>query len=247
MNRMPLVQPSAQGAPVSWTEHGIYERLVSAILDQRLLPGTKLVEDRLAQAFGVSRTRVRPALVRLAHEHLVHLRANRGAVVAEPTPQEGKEVFEARRLIEPSLLRHAMVRASEPDLDGLRACVEAEQKAEQEGNRQAAIRLSGQFHLVLARISGQTTLARMLEGLVSRTSLILMAYGAAQGHRLALHPSCGCRGHRALLDALRLRLPDEAVRLMDEHLWAIEQTLDWSPAEPVAEPLLDLLGLEAMP
>ena len=241
MNRMPKVQPTAQDTPASWNEHGIYERLVSAILDQRLLPGTKLVEDRLAQAFGVSRTRVRPALVRLAHEHLVHLRANRGAVVAEPTPQEGKEVFE------PSLLRHAMVRASEPDLDGLHDCVAAEQKAEQEGNRQAAIRLSGQFHLVLARISGQTTLARMLEGLVSRTSLILMAYGAAQGNRLALHPSCGCRGHRALLDAIRLRLSDEAVRLMDEHLWAIEQTLDWSPAEPVVEPLLDLLGLEALP
>mgnify|MGYP000031055033 CR=1 FL=1 len=43
----------------------IYDRIVSAILDHHLPPGTKLVEDKLATAFGVSRTRIRPVLVRL--------------------------------------------------------------------------------------------------------------------------------------------------------------------------------------
>lgn len=70
------------------SDNDMYERMVSAILDHRLPPGTKLVEDKLAAAFGVSRTRVRPVLVRLANEQVVTLTPNRGASIAQPTPQE---------------------------------------------------------------------------------------------------------------------------------------------------------------
>ena len=58
---------------VPLTENEIYERMVASILDHRLPPGTKLVEDRLASAFGVSRTRIRPVLVRLANEQVLTL------------------------------------------------------------------------------------------------------------------------------------------------------------------------------
>ena len=61
------------------TENEIYEPMVAAILDHRLPPGMKLIEDRLATAFGVSRTRIRPVLVRLANEEVVTLKPNRGA------------------------------------------------------------------------------------------------------------------------------------------------------------------------
>ena len=92
--------------PVLLTENDIYERMVETILDHRLPPGTKLVEDRLATAFGVSRTRIRPVLVRLANEQIVTLTPNRGATVAQPTEAEAREVFEVRRMIEPGLLGH---------------------------------------------------------------------------------------------------------------------------------------------
>jgi hypothetical protein len=88
----PLAAPSRP--PRSATE--MYERIVSAMLDHRL-PGTKLVEDKLATAFGVSRTRIRPVLVRLANEQVVTLTPNRGATIAQPTEQEAREVFGVRR------------------------------------------------------------------------------------------------------------------------------------------------------
>ena len=93
---------SELAAPLSDAE--MYERVISAILDHKLPPGTKLVEDKLASAFGVSRTRIRPVLVRLANEQVVTLTPNRGATIAQPTEQEAREVFEVRRLIEPSLV-----------------------------------------------------------------------------------------------------------------------------------------------
>src|SRR5690606_41980575 len=79
------------------TVNEIHERVYSAVLDNRLKPGTKLVEERLAEIFSVSRPRIREVLARLAHEQVVELIPQRGAFVAKPTIEKAKDVFEARR------------------------------------------------------------------------------------------------------------------------------------------------------
>ena len=88
--------PAQRAAPAS--EDAIYERLMAAIFEHRLPPGTKLGEESLAAIFGVSRARIRRVLPRLAHDGVVHLEPNRGAFVAKPTVQEARDVFEARRV-----------------------------------------------------------------------------------------------------------------------------------------------------
>ena len=230
-------------APVALSDAEMHERIVSAVLDHRLPPGTRLVEDKLAAAFGVSRTRIRPVLARLASERLVTLIPNRGAVIAEPTPQEAQEVFEARCLIEPTLVERFLVRASDGDIAGLRGLIEAEEAARAQGDLQRAIRLSGEFHLRIAAVSGQATLGRILRELVSRTSLILMAYGPSGGAPRQHAAACGCDEHRALLQAIRLRIAPEATRLMREHLQRIEASLVFPTDAPPSGELADLLGL----
>ena len=200
----------------------IYRRFVDALLDHRLAPGTKLIEDQLAQAFGVPRTRIRPVLARLAGEQLVTLTPNRGARVARPDAAEAREVFEARRLIEPRLLELFMEKSPTRCLADLTACIDAEEAARERGDRQSAIRLSGDFHLSIARATGHETLARILSALVSRTSLVLMAWGPPQHVPAA---GCGCHAHRALLDAMRLGARAQALNLMREHLDEIEGSL----------------------
>lgn len=230
-------------ATPSLSDGEMHERIVSAVLDHRLPPGTRLVEDKLAAAFGVSRTRIRPVLARLASERLVTLIPNRGAVITEPTPQEAQEVFEARRLIEPTLVERFLVRASDGDIAGLRGLIEAEEAARAQGDLQRAIRLSGEFHLRIAAVSGHATLGRILRELVSRTSLILMAYGPAGGAQRRHTAACGCDEHRALLQAIHLRVAPEATRLMQEHLRRIEASLMFPTAAPPSGELADLLGL----
>ena len=88
---VPPTPPLPPDAAAQLSDNDMYDRMVSAILDHKLPPGTKLVEDKLAAAFGVSRTRVRPVLVRLANEQVVTLTPNRGASIAQPTPQEALE------------------------------------------------------------------------------------------------------------------------------------------------------------
>ena len=158
------------------SDHEIYDRVISAILDHRLQPGTKLSETKLAEAFGVSRTRIRPVLVRLANEQVVNLTHNKGATIVEPTEIEAREVFLLRRLIEPELIELFIKQASDKDILALKDSLEEELNAISKADIRKSIRLSGDFHLLIAQGSKNSTMYRTLKELISRTSLILMAY-----------------------------------------------------------------------
>ena len=202
----------------------IYRELSDAIVAHRLPPGTSLPEDTLASAFGVSRTVVRKALLRLGHEKLVDLRPNRGAMVARPSVEEARAVFEARRVVEAAIVDAAAERASEPALGELRAHLAREHEAEQAGDRHALIRLSGDFHRSLATLAGNDVLAAFVAELVSRSSLILALYQRRSGH------SCAHEDHAGVLDALARRDAAAAKAHMAAHLTAVEQLLDLGDA-----------------
>lgn len=216
----------------TFSDEHIYQELIAAILDQRLVPGTKLVEDRLAEAFGVSRTRIRPVLVRLANEQVITLTPHRGATIARPSKREAEEVFEARRLIEPTLVERFVTHAPKSAVQALTQCIKDEEAARKAGEHKRAIRLSGEFHLMIAASADQETLGRMLRKLVSRTSLVLMAYGTPSTFAQNTESSCACDEHRALLAAIRLGDGKEAGKLMLKHLLTLEASLQYeTPAE----------------
>jgi DNA-binding GntR family transcriptional regulator len=236
------VSPAPPAASAPLTENEIYERMVTSILDHRLPPGTKLVEDRLASAFGVSRTRIRPVLVRLANEQVVTLTLNRGASVAQPSEQEAREVFEVRRMIEPTLIECFIARAGADDIAVLRRCIDDEEAARARGDTHRAIRLAGDFHLHIASAAEHQTLGRILRELVSRTSLILMTYRRQPRTSGLESATCGCLEHRALLDAISLRDPREAARLIREHLAQLEAQLEFKTEACAAPDLMALFG-----
>lgn len=208
----------------------IYERLVNAIFEHRLPPGTKLGEETLATIFDVSRARVRAALPRLAHEGLVTLEPNRGAFVTQPTVTQARDVFEARRLIEPGI---AMRLARQPDrraaVARLRRHVAAERKARSAGDTRAIVRLSGEFHILLAELAGNALLAKTLRELASLTCLIIALYDTPA------KPSCLGEEHGEIADAIADGDARRVSALMIEHLHHVEKHLDLRGDEPPAE------------
>src|SRR6478672_4765095 len=81
--------------------HGkVISELRHAILNQRLKPGERLIEGRLAEELGVSRNPVREAIRALASEGLIEVTARRGASVVVMTEQEARETIEVRALLE---------------------------------------------------------------------------------------------------------------------------------------------------
>jgi DNA-binding GntR family transcriptional regulator len=125
-----------------------------AILERRLGPGTKLGEEALSEIYGVSRAQIRRVLVDLSHAKVVELRPNRGAYVAQPSVREARHVFEARRAIEVAMVERAVDRMTDVSLAKLQEIVDADRAALARGDSEAAIKLSGDFHLCLGEIAG---------------------------------------------------------------------------------------------
>ena len=199
---------------------GIYQRVLGAILAHQLPPGTQLVEERLASVFGVSRTKIRQALARLAHDSVVTVIPNRGAFVSSPTVAEAREVFAARRLIEPDLVRRLAARATAAEIERLRTHVAQESAARAADDRRAIIRLSGEFHQAIAEMAGNSFLARTVRELETLTCLVIILYDAPN------IPSCPFHEHSSITDAIEARDAGRAAALMIEHLTHVESTLD---------------------
>jgi DNA-binding GntR family transcriptional regulator len=202
----------------------IYEKIYAAIVEHRLHPGTKLVEERLAEIFGVSRARVREVLARMAHEQIVELIPQRGAYVAKPSIEQAMHVFEARRLIEPAVLRRLIETLTPERVARLRQHQALEQDARRRDDKRAIVRLSGEFHTLLAEQAGNTALARHMRELATLTCLIIVLYDAPTAS------SCLADEHSEIIDAIAHRDVARAESLMLEHLNHIERSLKLEPA-----------------
>ena len=198
----------------------IYDRILKAVLEHRLPPGTRLVEGRLAELFDTNRAQVREVLARLADEGLVTTVPNRGAFIASPTADETREVFEARRLIEPALVRRLIAQRDTEAVDRLRALVEEEERARKLQDRPVMVRLSGEFHIRLAEYAGNRMLARSMRGLATLTCLAIFLYDARHA------TACREDEHETLLNAIARRRADRAAELMLRHLNHVEASLD---------------------
>ena len=125
---------TADAAGQALSDAGVVERIVAAVMEQKLPPGAKLPEGALCEAFECSRTQIRRVLVVLAERGVVTLHMNRGAFVKSPNAGEARDVFEARRAIERSIVLSAAARADPTALKELRANVVAGAAAEARGD-----------------------------------------------------------------------------------------------------------------
>lgn len=211
-------------------EEEIVERIFEAIIDQRLPPGTKLSEAALCEAFGVGRMRIRQSLLLLSSREVVDLLPNRGAFVASPSAEQARDVFEARLMIEPNVARMAAERATDADLHTLEQHLRLEHEAHHGNKRRDAIRLSGQFHVLVAEVAANAVTLRMVKELVTRTSLIIGIFGSPGVS------NCRDEDHDEIFAAFRSRDCDAAARLMSEHLRHIQEHLELNgPAEGASD------------
>ncbi|MDP9014281.1 MAG: GntR family transcriptional regulator [Pseudomonadota bacterium] len=207
-----LTDPARRGAGrQALNTAEVHELIWSAIMDHSLPPETRLVESELCDIFGLGRTRVRQVLQRLAHERVVTLMRNRGAMVSKPTVREAREVFAARRVIEASTVETFLKTATKKDVKHLQDHVAREEEAWRNNDRRAILKLSGEFHLTLAATADNSILLELLRDLVSRSSLIIAVYQAPG----AL--PCPPDAHRELTATLERR-ERAAIKLMIQHL-----------------------------
>ncbi|NNA91501.1 GntR family transcriptional regulator [Pseudomonas gessardii] len=187
----------------------LYPRLFDAILEQRIVPTSRFTEEGLAQAFGVSRSVLRRVLARLAEQQVIILRPNLRAQVAAPDAEQVQHILEARRLMEVSVVQLACVQATPGQVRRLRELLARQRASVEQGQQGAAIRLCGEFHLLLSTLAGNRPLAQFLNSLVPLTSLVIARQGAFTGAWLE---------QAEIVEAVERRDAGTAACLMTRHL-----------------------------
>ncbi len=212
------------------TASEINDRIIEAVMAQKLAPGSRLGEQQLAMLFDCSRTIVREALTRLAARGIVTVSSRRGWYLIEPSLDEAREAFEARRVIEMGLIR-CTTTVSKPAIKLLKGHL-AKEKAAIKGD-DVGLRsfLLGDFHVCLAECLGNSLLADTLRDLTARTTLIAMLY---QSSHDAAH---SCAEHAEIVAALEQGDWAQAETTMQRHIGNVQAALRLQTAsgDPLAE------------
>ena len=171
------------------------DKIRGLILDGKLRPGDRLIEDRLSAELGVSRVPVREALRELSMEGLVRLEPNRGATVTEVTPELVAELVEVRTLLE-ALNARLAARRHDPRIAALlQDTLQRGNAAAQSGTAEELARLNAEFHERLAEASRNSVLSDIMRSLRERTSLAFSINGRSRARE-------DWREHAAILAAV---------------------------------------------
>lgn len=169
----PLAPEDAQASAL------VAARLRARISGGQLAPGAKLSEQAIAAELGVSRNTLREAFTVLAGESLVDRVPNRGVFVVHPTADDVREIYAARRIVEPG----AVLWGSCPDavLTELEGVIAAAREAREAGDIKGMGDANQRFHRDLMALTGSDTLVTTMDRLLARMRLVFHAMSAEPG------------------------------------------------------------------
>lgn len=207
----------------------VLTELRRAITAGRLRPGTAIRQDALAEEFGVSRVPLREALKTLQGEGLVSYQAHRGYFVETLSLDDLREAYRIREILEEEAVRRAAARLTDADLDRLDAAQREVERAAEAGDVLDMAAANRRFHMALFELAGMPRLVRLIKSLWDATDAYRsMYYGEGDNRSLVIDE------HNAVLDALRRREVDAAVRILNAHrahaVAALETLLDDAPS-----------------
>ena len=211
----------------------MYAEIYHAIMGMKLAPKTKLTERDLCEIYQLPRHQVRQVLAKLESDGLVDIHANRGAFIANPSEIEAREMFEVRVILESAVLESIVPALSDRALQQLSEMVKDERTAFKNGQREAWVKLSAEFHIALARLTDNQTLVSAITKYVTRTTLLISSSHPATAG------SCSFDEHLEILEAMKRRDTAAAIAVMRSHLKHCEKR---TPRKPNPLGLRTVLG-----
>ena len=191
----------------------VYHCIIDAILEGTFSAGEKLVCNDVAKHFGVSRTPVREALVRLEKEGFIHSVPRSGTYVNSFTPEEMKEIYEIREVLEGVAARIA-AGSSDPELlEKMRKACEDYKLGIEHKDVDLCVESDLLFHRLLVKASGSKRLIEMLESFHIQSMSI-----AKRGASYWTHAPTYLDEHRSVLDLISQRKGKSAEKKIREHI-----------------------------
>ncbi|WP_242559746.1 MULTISPECIES: GntR family transcriptional regulator [Pandoraea] len=207
---------STPGSAGQQIEARVYAAISQALLSGKLRPGMPLRERNLAQAFDCTRGAVRKVLARLGFEGKLVLEPNRGAFVPQPSLEDIRQTYRARRVLETGVIASICGRLGDAQLAALDAHAATEARSHADGTHERSIQLAGEFHLKLIGMADSAELDAFARALVAKTELYKALYDPAE----FMH--CAPTEHAQLVGQLRDGKTDAAIALATAHLDELE-------------------------
>jgi DNA-binding GntR family transcriptional regulator len=195
----------------------VYQSIKKDILKHELVPGDRVIEGDLAHRYGVSRTPIREALKRLSQDGFVKPYPNHGYTVATITVRDVQEVFKLRIMLEGEAVALATPLISESNLNQLRDTLTKNLEMTQSDNSLSPIDYlasNNEFHLNVARASGNLHLVKIISHLLDESNRIIHAKINVVGKK-------GIEESLGVIEAMRSRDTTLASQSMQEHIQAV--------------------------
>lgn len=210
----------------------VYEAIRDSIVEGEVAADTQLVQEQVAEQLGVSRTPVRDALNRLAHEGLVTWSPGNGYLVNDLTEQDVTEVYQVRFTLELLATRLASGRHTPAQLAHLRGLIE-EMAAESDAPATRYFDLNRRFHHALIQPCGNQLLMQLVDNLwdhpVNRRITKSYVHNRANVGQMVAE-------HRELLAAAEDGDQQRLVKLLGEHMVAgYSETIPEELTDPAAD------------
>jgi DNA-binding GntR family transcriptional regulator len=207
--------PAGKHEPRSTLRSELVSKILNAIFSGEIPGGGRLIEEEVADRLGVSRTPVREALGELASIGVIVLRPNHGAMVRPFGPEQLKEIYHVRRILETEATRLA---AQHVDAEAVKTIREETQRLLASNDRsdrwtETALALDQRFHELISRSSGSARLAEE----IGKYRNMVVAVGNAVGNKLHAHDQ-NMREHTAVMDLMLAGKADEAGAAMAKHI-----------------------------
>ena len=209
-------------------EEEIYRRLKEAIYRRHIRPSSKLAEETIAQRLGVSRTPVRAAFKKLAHEGFVKIIPKKGTFVIQPTLEEIQQAFAVRILLEEETAFWAAQKIRDDEIPVFHALLEEEKALFAARDLENYYHFNDDFHYRIARLSGNPILYQFVRTIVSRTTIFLLLFDPF--FQMEINPSID--EHLHIVEALAAKDPEACRRAMGQHL---RSALEGMKLEEMAE------------
>lgn len=197
--------------------HDAYGLLRDAIVTGRMRPGQPLVESRLANDLGMSRTPIREAIKRLEQEGLVQIVPYKGATVTTLSLDDVREIFELRAALEGWAARQAAGRIRPAQVKTLEGLIRQMRQAEKRNAIREFFDLDTAFHRDITSVAGNRRIAGILDTLVGQTNRIRVLSMKMPGRI-----SRSVAEHLGILEALRKKDGELAEREMRTHILNVE-------------------------
>lgn len=206
--------PKKLGAQHENLDHKVYRQIKSMILEQRLKPGTKIRQEKLAEELGISRTPLVSALKKLEQERLIRAIPRRGFYVRLFSSEEMVRIFELREVLEGLAARRACQSISEDQIRKLRVFFKGLKLSDHARSVEKYAEEDRRFHQFLVEIGGDELLSNILE----TYSIVTSSYLGGFRGGLVRPPRETFPEHVAIIEAIARRDAEGAEQAARLHL-----------------------------